>query len=330
MMHDCEITKEKLIDLIFDELSPASRDLLLAEIKRCENCWQEYQSMSQTMQTVDRVIETATPAESYWPGYESRLRQRLAREAGPGFWRQWRERLAGFPPQPMQMRAVFALLLLAMALGAWMLLRGSNQTSDSPQVAVENPNKVQSSPEPARPVVTPDNIAATPKTEEHKKLALGIGRKPFVPRKNPNVTAPPVESPVEAEIASASATAPTAQSVLTPAAVQHFEKAQMLLRSFRNSNDQDATADLDYERRMSRKLVYQNILLRREAETRGVTPAEEMLGTLEPILLDIANLPEKASRNEVQNIKDRIARQELVAVLNAYASPVLAYNPPQN
>src|SRR5687767_10656625 len=115
-MHDCGITQEKLIDLIFDEVDPASRESLLAEINRCPDCLREYQSMSQTMQTVDRAIEATTPPESFWPGYETRLRERLAKASAFGFWRRWVEKLSGFLPQPVQLRAAFALGLLALVV----------------------------------------------------------------------------------------------------------------------------------------------------------------------------------------------------------------------
>src|SRR5262249_47588982 len=101
---------------------------------------------------------------------------------------------------------------------------------------------------------------------------------------------------------------------------KHFEQAQLLLRSFRNADEAEDTVDLDYEKRMSRRLIYQNILLRREAGEKGILPAQEVLGTLGPLLLPIANLPDKASRDEVRNIKERIARQEIIATLHTHTA----------
>src|SRR5262249_53197868 len=103
--------------------------------------------------------------------------------------------------------------------------------------------------------------------------------------------------------------------VVTPAS--HFEKAQLLLRSFRNARAEgkSAAVDLAYEKRQAGKLVYDNILLRREAEAKGNLPVEEALNSLEPLLLDIANLPDRPSRGEVQAIRERIQKQEIIATL---------------
>jgi hypothetical protein len=114
-----------------------------------------------------------------------------------------------------------------------------------------------------------------------------------------------------------------------PGMIRHFERAQVLLRSFRNSDESVDSTNFDVarERRRSKSLLYENILLRRDAETSGNLPAEEVLGSLEPILLDIANLPEEPSRDEVRSIKERMQRQEIIGVLQVYsAAPMTARN----
>ena len=110
--------------------------------------------------------------------------------------------------------------------------------------------------------------------------------------------------------------------------VRHFEKAQILLRSFRNADTstEGFTADLAHEKSQSKNLLYRNILLRRGAETSGNLPAEEVLGSLEPVLLDIANLPDHPSSDEVRSIKDRIHKMEIIGVLQVYSAPLTATN----
>jgi hypothetical protein len=44
------------------------------------------------------------------------------------------------------------------------------------------------------------------------------------------------------------------------------------------------------------------------------------LDSLEPILIDIANLPERASSDDVQEIKGRIERKNLVPLLQVNAT----------
>ena len=103
---------------------------------------------------------------------------------------------------------------------------------------------------------------------------------------------------------------------------RHIEKAQMLLRSFRNASLADketaSTGDVAYEKRLSRELLSTNILLRRDAETEGNVPAERLLSSLEPFLLDIANLEDNPSHTQVRSIQERMKKQEIIAALQVY------------
>src|SRR2546423_1759320 len=100
----------------------------------------------------------------------------------------------------------------------------------------------------------------------------------------------------------------------------HLEQAQNLLLSFRNIkySDTDEEVDVSYEKSESRRLLSDNIMLRREAERSGKFPAKSVLGSLEPFLIDIANLPNKAKPTEVRQITDRVQRTEIVAELRSY------------
>ena len=98
----------------------------------------------------------------------------------------------------------------------------------------------------------------------------------------------------------------------------------MLLRAFRNAPPAtNATFDLSYEKKRSRHLLYRNIVLRREAEMRGDWPLEEVLSSLEPLLLDIANLPARPTSDDVLPIKERMQKKEIVTKLQLYATPVM-------
>ena len=77
--------------------------------------------------------------------------------------------------------------------------------------------------------------------------------------------------------------------------------------------------DISYEKKESRKLLYKNIVLRREAATQGNARAEKVLSTLEPILLDIANLPNRATARDVRNIEQHMRKKEIVATLQLHS-----------
>lgn len=97
----------------------------------------------------------------------------------------------------------------------------------------------------------------------------------------------------------------------------HFEKAETLLRAFRNVqlDDPDAANRVDYERRRAKQLVYQNMMLRREADASGDVQIASLLESLEPILLDIANLPARLDDDSVHVIRERVERKNIVALL---------------
>lgn len=107
---------------------------------------------------------------------------------------------------------------------------------------------------------------------------------------------------------------------------RHIERAQVLLRSFRNTRDEGKQIDPEilYEKQQSRGLLSRNILLRRDAEAKGNMPVEELLGGLEPFLLDIANLSDKPSNEEVRSIKQRMEKKEIISALQIYSAPTLS------
>src|ERR1044071_4345677 len=89
MKHDCKQTREGFPDLLFGEAesrAPSEKVALLEEIARCEACAREYRTMAETLQVFDLAAAAALPAEDFWPGYEERLRRRMAQEFQPNFW----------------------------------------------------------------------------------------------------------------------------------------------------------------------------------------------------------------------------------------------------
>jgi negative regulator of sigma E activity len=97
----------------------------------------------------------------------------------------------------------------------------------------------------------------------------------------------------------------------------HFEKTELLLRAFRNVRvaESGSSAEVAYERKQARQLVLQNMMLRREADTAGDVQVAALLENLEPILLDIANLPAKPAADDIDVIKERVERKNIVALL---------------
>ncbi|MDT7604554.1 MAG: hypothetical protein QOF61_2551 [Acidobacteriota bacterium] len=73
-MHDCRRTKERLIDLVFDE---AGDDALRAEIEACPGCRAERRALTETLRAYERANDAARPTEDFWTAYHARLAARL-------------------------------------------------------------------------------------------------------------------------------------------------------------------------------------------------------------------------------------------------------------
>jgi hypothetical protein len=144
-----------------------------------------------------------------------------------------------------------------------------------------------------------------------------------VPNKKrpPVIVVPPEDNIAEAVAENQASSADTEPTRVRSADTEtmtaiHFQKSELLLRSFRNvRTNKPNSAELSYEKRLAQQLVYQNMMLRREADASGDAQVSSLLESLEPILLDIANLPAKPANNEVKVIKDRVERKNIVALL---------------
>jgi Putative zinc-finger len=101
---------------------------------------------------------------------------------------------------------------------------------------------------------------------------------------------------------------------------RHIEQTQNLLRSIKNVSvsDGDEEIDVSYDKALSRRLLNENVVLRRDAEMKAKFPTKTLLADLEPFLIDIANLPDHARPEDVRVIKERVQKTEIVAALVDY------------
>lgn len=101
---------------------------------------------------------------------------------------------------------------------------------------------------------------------------------------------------------------------------KHIEQTENLLRSIRNFpvSDSDEEIDVTYDKALSRRLLIENVVLRRDAEMKAKFPTKTLLADLEPFLIDISNLPDHAKPEEVRAIKERVQKTEIVAALLDY------------
>ncbi len=80
-MHNCKANRETLIALA---LNPHDHTQLPAELEQCAGCREEYAGLRTLLRVVNQTKQSALPAESFWTGYHTRLRQRLETGSNAG------------------------------------------------------------------------------------------------------------------------------------------------------------------------------------------------------------------------------------------------------
>jgi hypothetical protein len=76
-MHNCKATKKSLIELAISQTD--QNQLPPAELENCPACREEFASLRNALRVTEAAIHLAQPAESFWPDYHERLRERLER-----------------------------------------------------------------------------------------------------------------------------------------------------------------------------------------------------------------------------------------------------------
>ncbi|HET6976718.1 MAG TPA: zf-HC2 domain-containing protein [Pyrinomonadaceae bacterium] len=214
----------------------------------------------------------------------------------------------------------FATLVIAAAIIGLLFYQSSKKNQESQYLAQ------QQSPTPApsgsgeqskqqQPQATPEAGREQPQPSPNKGNEETPRRQPpkkIVREPKPGeqfaVVPAPVPSADSQTIRSADAQTLTAM---------HFEKSETLLLAFRNVrlNEPGSAREVGYERKRAQQLVLQNMMLRREADVSGDVQVSSLLESLEPILIDIANLPDRPDENAVRVIRQRVERKNIVPLL---------------
>lgn len=222
-------------------------------------------------------------------------------------------------PRLLAIAATIALMILAGVL--WFVVRRQQGAQPSTPVMVKEDKPARKDKEErAAPVDKP----LVPEDEKDEQRAYQPVKRKLSPRKAPRVNVLPREKTFapDAENFLALESPSDFNFSVDDETARHLRKAQLLLRSFRNTEfaASDSPVDISYEKQLSRELLNDNMLFRREAETRKNLPVKEVLSSLEPFLLDIANLGAQPSPDEMRQIKERMRRKEIVAELQVYTA----------
>lgn len=235
-----------------------------------------------------------------------------AKPISPALQTRLSERRGGW----IALAAVAAAVLIVLA-GLW-IFKVQNNRVTAP---------LQSASRQSKPENQDKHEEATPAVKETANVPrLAVAHRPS--RKNHPKPSPETieETSANADRDSVAERQPITNPFIDVETARHIERAQLLLRAFRNTRDSGGQPDpeLAYEKQRSRGLLYKNVLLRRDAEAKGNMPVEDLLGSLEPFLLDIANLPDRPSTGEVRSIRERMQKKEIVSALQVYSAPTLS------
>ena len=310
---DCINLLETYLD---GETTERDSDQVLKHLATCSLCATQFEALTAENEVLARYDREMEVSAELWNGVAARIaiedRQNESKStAGFGEW------IAGVFSRPSFKLAMpaMALVLIALFIGlAYWRTRPQQPTSagGNKLAKVQNPTSANST---GGDVQTGTTGAAPAPTSDGA---------PQVKEPNPIVQAK-YERPVRINAIKGTDQSdvlpdPEATGIEERDTVSHLEQAQNLLLSFRNIkySDTDDEVDVSYEKSESRRLLSENIMLRREAEQSGKFPAKSVLGSLEPFLIDIANLPDKAKPSDVRQITDRVQRTEIVAELRSY------------
>ena len=226
-----------------------------------------------------------------------------------------------FSPRVVAFAALVVIALLVGLLAIESLRSGEQQHQYEAQLptATPNPSTVGPNPSPTAPDKSTapglqQLLAGNDKHSKAEKIVRKSSSRPEVNTqevitRNPNVVAQGMTASPD--------TTPVRSADTQTLTAMHFESAELLLRAFRNVklSESGVNSEVSHEKHRAQQLVYRNMMLRREADASGDVQVATLLENLEPILIDIANLPEKPQDEDLRVIKDRVERKNIVALL---------------
>jgi len=287
----CNFT-EKISSLIDGELTQAEAREVERHLLSCGEC-EQLRADFLNLRSEIAAFET-----SLQPAVQNRtLKKILSKERRvPVLGLQW-----NFATQAI----AFVVLLIVGAVLSLSLLRSDKSPKSTLRAELHAP-----SPLPTASVEPKASPEESPKPSPNKEV-----------KENPRPAPSPARRPPVRELKPGEQFAAIPESVRSADAqtmtAMHFDKAETLLLGFRNVrlNEPGTAEEIAYERKRAQQLVYQNMMLRREADASGDVQTESLLESLEPILLDIANLPDKPDKDAVRVIRERVERKNIVPLL---------------
>src|ERR1700752_348775 len=293
----CEVCLEFLDEYFDGEVAAETREQIDAHVMTCSECSASFATLTAEQEMFARYDRELEVPPFLWTRVAAHtVSESIA--ATP----DWRSRLAALFARPLA--AVVAVLLFAIAMGLVYVV--SRRQPATPKMA-QAPQQ--------RPIDPPKNVdkqpAPTSENEVQKREVLATAPK-LRPRLRPTTTSLDLSDVLSSDVGYL--------DMDDRDTAKHIEQTQNLLRSIKNVtiSDSDDEIDVTYDKELSRRLLNENVVLRRDAEMKAKFPTKTLLADLEPLLIDIANLPDHARAEDVRVIKERVQKTEIVAALVDY------------
>ena len=303
----CDVCLQFLEEYIDGELKESDAAPVSSHLVTCVSCASEFEALTAEQEIYSRYDREMNVAPTMWNEIAARTvdLRRTAETQAENRRRNW----FALPSLSWSLAGALAVLLIAVALG----------------VAYFRSSK----PEPVQQVnsIKPDQLGEPGPNKQ--EVTLPVPQRDIVAYNNTNPRRKILKAKTIAPISKGNTAADQSDVLFSDsayAAVEeqetqaHLEKAQNLLRAVRNIEitEDDSDIDVTYEKALSRRLLNENVVLRRDAEMAGNYPAKVLLTDLEPFLLDIANLPDKPAADDLRVLKQRVQKTEIVAALQGY------------
>lgn len=297
----CSFT-EKVSSLIDGELSATETREVERHLLSCNEC-QQLRADFLNLRSQITSFETSLQPEAQNRALKKILATREQRVPARGL--QW-----NFGTQAI---AFASLLIVAAITGALFYLNSNTKQQHTAVVQVASPAPT-ATPEPSK---EPEAKASPEPAKENEQQPAPNKAEQNTPRRAPKRPLVREPKPGEQFASIPDIPEPVRSADAQTMTAMHFEKSETLLRTFRNArlDEPGGAAEVSYERKRAQQLIVQNMMLRREADAAGDVQISSLLESLEPILIDIANLPAKPDKDAVRAIRERVERKNIVALL---------------
>ncbi|HET6976703.1 MAG TPA: zf-HC2 domain-containing protein [Pyrinomonadaceae bacterium] len=287
----CEICLEFLEEYLDGELAAETSEQIDAHLVTCGECSMSFAALTAEQELFTRYDRELEVSPFMW----TRVAAHTVSESNVAK-RGW---LAILFRKPSLASAVALALIVALIGAVYFLTKHKTLDTTVAETPSQTPN-----PNPVRESVE----SAAPKRE-----VIASQKKP-----ESRVRPPAVHAPTDQSDVLSSDTGYLDGDDQDTA--KHIEQTQILLRSIKNVSiaDGDDEIDVTFDKALSRRLLNENVVLRRDAEMKAKFPTKTLLADLEPFLIDIANLPDHAKADDVRVIKERVQKTEIVAALVDY------------